>query len=127
MSEVVLHFFFLLKRLQTLIPTEEELSLINDAKAKNPQAPLAQAESCLLTLGEISHLSSRLQLWAFALDYDSLERVGHSELTRILHLPHSWGYVCSGAEQDLYLPPEGSGFTKPTNLRVSFIWKNCQY
>ncbi|KAG7497799.1 hypothetical protein JOB18_044065 [Solea senegalensis] len=62
------------QRLQTLIPTEEELSLIKEAKAQNPQASLAQAELCLLTLGEISHLSSRLQLWAFALDYDSLER-----------------------------------------------------
>ncbi|XP_053272266.1 FH1/FH2 domain-containing protein 1 [Pleuronectes platessa] len=62
------------QRLQALIPTEEELSLIRDAKAQNPHSPLAQAELCLLTLGEISHLSSRLQLWAFALDYDSLER-----------------------------------------------------
>ncbi|XP_023271135.1 FH1/FH2 domain-containing protein 1-like [Seriola lalandi dorsalis] len=62
------------QRLQALIPTEEELCLIKDAKAQNPHSHLAQAELCLLTLGEISHLSSRLQLWAFALDYDSLER-----------------------------------------------------
>ncbi|XP_035467776.1 FH1/FH2 domain-containing protein 1 [Scophthalmus maximus] len=62
------------QRLQALIPTEEELCLIKDAKAQNPHAHLAQAELCLLTLGDISHLSSRLQLWAFALDYDSLER-----------------------------------------------------
>ncbi|XP_071316110.1 FH1/FH2 domain-containing protein 1 isoform X2 [Trachinotus anak] len=62
------------QRLQELIPTEEELGLIKDAKAQNPHSQLAQAELCLLTLGEISHLSSRLQLWAFALDYDSLER-----------------------------------------------------
>uniref|UniRef100_A0A3B4XA27 FH1/FH2 domain-containing protein 1-like n=1 Tax=Seriola lalandi dorsalis TaxID=1841481 RepID=A0A3B4XA27_SERLL len=61
-------------QLQALIPTEEELCLIKDAKAQNPHSHLAQAELCLLTLGEISHLSSRLQLWAFALDYDSLER-----------------------------------------------------
>uniref|UniRef100_A0A665VJ89 FH2 domain-containing protein n=1 Tax=Echeneis naucrates TaxID=173247 RepID=A0A665VJ89_ECHNA len=60
--------------IQALTPTEEELSLIKDAKAQNPHSHLAQAELCLLTLGEISHLSSRLQLWAFALDYDSLER-----------------------------------------------------
>ncbi|XP_029382218.1 FH1/FH2 domain-containing protein 1 [Echeneis naucrates] len=63
-----------IQRLQALTPTEEELSLIKDAKAQNPHSHLAQAELCLLTLGEISHLSSRLQLWAFALDYDSLER-----------------------------------------------------
>ncbi|KAI4808130.1 hypothetical protein KUCAC02_000198 [Chaenocephalus aceratus] len=62
------------QRLKELIPTEEELSLIKEAKALNPHSPLAPAELCLLTLGEIPHLNSRLQLWAFALDYDSLER-----------------------------------------------------
>ncbi|XP_022070682.1 FH1/FH2 domain-containing protein 1 isoform X2 [Acanthochromis polyacanthus] len=62
------------QRLQALIPTEEELCLIKEAKAQNPHCPLAQAELCLITLGEIPHLSSRLQLWTFALDYDSLER-----------------------------------------------------
>ncbi|XP_069014981.1 FH1/FH2 domain-containing protein 1 [Embiotoca jacksoni] len=62
------------QRLQALIPTEEELRLIEEAKAQSPHSPLAQAELCLLTLGEIPHLSCRLQLWAFALDYDSLER-----------------------------------------------------
>ncbi|KAM7366444.1 hypothetical protein PAMP_015882 [Pampus punctatissimus] len=62
------------QRLQALTPTEEELCLIKEAKAKNPHSPLAPAELCLLTLGEITHLSIRLQLWAFALDYDSLER-----------------------------------------------------
>ncbi|KAK2862931.1 hypothetical protein Q5P01_002464 [Channa striata] len=62
------------QRLQALIPTEEELSLIKEARTQNPHSPLAQAEQCLLTLGEIPHLRSRLQLWAFALDYDSLER-----------------------------------------------------
>ncbi|XP_070710781.1 FH1/FH2 domain-containing protein 1 [Pempheris klunzingeri] len=62
------------QRLQALIPTEEEVCLIEEAKAQNPHSSLAPAELCLLTLGEIPHLSSRLQLWAFALDYDSLER-----------------------------------------------------
>ncbi|XP_045921658.1 FH1/FH2 domain-containing protein 1 [Micropterus dolomieu] len=62
------------QRLKALMPTEEELCLIKDAKAQNPHSPLAPAELCLLTLGEIPHLNSRLQLWAFALDYDSLER-----------------------------------------------------
>ncbi|XP_062420637.1 FH1/FH2 domain-containing protein 1-like [Pungitius pungitius] len=62
------------QRLKALIPTEEELRLIKEAKAQNPHSPLAPAELCLLTLGEIPHLTSRLQLWAFALDYDSLER-----------------------------------------------------
>ncbi|KAM9335976.1 FH1/FH2 domain-containing protein 1 [Symphorus nematophorus] len=62
------------QRLQALIPTEEELCLIKEAKAQNPHSPMAPAELCLLTLGEIPHLNCRLQLWAFALDYDSLER-----------------------------------------------------
>lgn len=62
------------QRLQALIPTEEELCLIKEAKAQNPKSPLAPAELCLLTLGEITHLESRIQLWSFALDYDSLER-----------------------------------------------------
>ncbi|XP_026208207.1 FH1/FH2 domain-containing protein 1 [Anabas testudineus] len=62
------------QRVQALIPTEEELCLIEEAKIQNPHSPLAQAELCLLTLGEIPHLRSRLELWAFALDYDSLER-----------------------------------------------------
>ncbi|XP_068164582.1 FH1/FH2 domain-containing protein 1 [Antennarius striatus] len=62
------------QRLQVLIPTEEELSKIKEAKSQNPDSPMAPAEVCLLTLGEISHLKSRLQLWAFALDYDSMER-----------------------------------------------------
>ncbi|KAM8897423.1 FH1/FH2 domain-containing protein 1 isoform 2-T2 [Spinachia spinachia] len=62
------------QRLKALIPTEEELRLIKEAKAQNPHSPLAPAELCLLTLGEVPHLTSRLQLWAFALDYDSLER-----------------------------------------------------
>ncbi|XP_049923749.1 FH1/FH2 domain-containing protein 1 [Epinephelus moara] len=62
------------QRLQSLMPTEEELCLIKEAKAQNPHSTLAPAELCLLTLGEIPHLNTRLQLWAFALDYDSLER-----------------------------------------------------
>uniref|UniRef100_A0AAQ4NMS7 FH2 domain-containing protein n=1 Tax=Gasterosteus aculeatus aculeatus TaxID=481459 RepID=A0AAQ4NMS7_GASAC len=61
-------------RLKALVPTEEELRLIEEAKAQDPHSPLAPAELCLLTLGGIPHLTSRLQLWAFALDYDSLER-----------------------------------------------------
>ncbi|KAM8881532.1 FH1/FH2 domain-containing protein 3 isoform 1-T1 [Synchiropus picturatus] len=63
-----------IQRLQEIIPSEEELTQIKEAKAKKPSLLLAPAELCLLTLGEISHLSSRLQLWEFTLDYDSLER-----------------------------------------------------
>ncbi|CAB1345459.1 unnamed protein product [Coregonus sp. 'balchen'] len=62
------------QRLQSLVPSEEELSLIRKAQAESPHSPLAPAELCLLTLGEITYLSPRLQLWAFAQDYDTLER-----------------------------------------------------
>ncbi|XP_058240952.1 FH1/FH2 domain-containing protein 3 isoform X1 [Hemibagrus wyckioides] len=62
------------QRLQSLIPTEEELKLIKEAKAQAPRCPLALAEQCLFTMGNVTHLSSRLQLWAFALDYDTLEK-----------------------------------------------------
>lgn len=71
---VYLHFY-LNQRLQALVPTEDEFCLIKEAKAQNPCSSLAPAEQCLLTLGQIPHLSTRLQLWAFTLDYDSLERV----------------------------------------------------
>uniref|UniRef100_A0A4W5MPV1 FH2 domain-containing protein n=1 Tax=Hucho hucho TaxID=62062 RepID=A0A4W5MPV1_9TELE len=63
-----------LDREDSLVPSEEELSLIRKAQAESPHSPLAPAELCLLTLGEITYLSPRLQLWAFALDYDTLER-----------------------------------------------------
>lgn len=72
------------QRLQVIMPTDEELCLIKEAKSQNPHCPLAPAELCLLTLGQISYLSSRLQLWAFALDYDSLERVlGNTTMSQI--------------------------------------------
>uniref|UniRef100_A0A8K9XEJ9 FH2 domain-containing protein n=1 Tax=Oncorhynchus mykiss TaxID=8022 RepID=A0A8K9XEJ9_ONCMY len=69
------------QRLQSLVPSEEELSLIRKAQAESPHSPLAPAELCLLTLGQITYLSPRLQLWAFALDYDTLERAGGFELS----------------------------------------------
>ncbi|KAI2663073.1 FH1/FH2 domain-containing protein 3 [Labeo rohita] len=63
-----------IQRLQMLVPTEEELNLIKEAKAQAPRSPLGPAEQCLLTLGNVPHLSARLQLWAFTLDHDTLER-----------------------------------------------------
>ncbi|KAM9833598.1 FH1/FH2 domain-containing protein 1 isoform X2 [Syngnathus typhle] len=63
-----------IRRLQTLIPSEEELCLIKEAKGRHADLCLAPADLCLLALGEIPHLGSRLQLWAFVLDYDSLEQ-----------------------------------------------------
>ncbi|TSY83969.1 FH1/FH2 domain-containing protein 1 [Bagarius yarrelli] len=62
------------QRLQSLVPSEEELKAVKEAKAKAPCCSLALAEQCLLTLSTVTHLSTRLQLWTFALDYDTLEK-----------------------------------------------------
>lgn len=84
------------QRLQVIMPTDEELCLIKDAKSQNPNSPLAPAELCLLTLGQISYLSSRLQLWAFVLDYDSLETVCSCTATTFqIYINDGFGYSCS--------------------------------
>ncbi|MBN3292810.1 FHOD1 protein, partial [Polypterus senegalus] len=62
------------KRMMVLIPSEEEMSLIKEAKKKNPSLPLGSAEQCLLTMGSVPDLQARLDLWTFKMDYDSLER-----------------------------------------------------
>lgn len=90
-----------IQRLQVIMPTDEELCLIKEAKSQNPHCPLAPAELCLLTLGQISYLSPRLQLWAFALDYDSLERVCSYTTTSQISIKDGFGCslevsMCSG-------------------------------
>ncbi|XP_028649395.2 FH1/FH2 domain-containing protein 3-like [Erpetoichthys calabaricus] len=63
-----------IQRMMVLIPSEEEMSLIKEAKKKNPSLPLGSAEHCLLTMGSVPDLQERLDLWTFKMDYDSLER-----------------------------------------------------
>lgn len=58
-----------------MIPTEEEKQRIQEAQLANPDVPLGTAEQFLLTLSSISGLTARLQLWAFKLNYESLEKV----------------------------------------------------
>jgi len=58
-----------------MVPTEEEISGIQDALQESPDVPLGSAEQFLLTLSSISDLEARLNLWAFKLDYDVLEKV----------------------------------------------------
>jgi len=41
----------------------------------SPDVPLGSAENFLLTLGSISDLEQRLRLWAFTLEYDTIEAV----------------------------------------------------
>ncbi|XDV19332.1 hypothetical protein PO909_024819 [Leuciscus waleckii] len=75
-----------IQRLQMLVPTEDELNVIAEAQARAPGSSLGPAEQCLQTLGTVPHLSARLQIWAFALDHDSMER----EIAEpLFHLKHA--------------------------------------
>lgn len=64
-----------LQKILTMIPTEEEKQKIQEAQLANPDVPLGSAEQFLLTLSSISELSARLQLWAFKMDYEIVEKV----------------------------------------------------
>ncbi|NP_001088281.1 formin homology 2 domain containing 1 L homeolog [Xenopus laevis] len=63
-----------IEKILTMVPTEEEKQKIQEAQLANPDVPLGTAEQFLLTLSSISGLSSRLQLWAFKLDYETMEK-----------------------------------------------------
>ena len=58
-----------------MIPTEEEISAIQEGMQQSPDVALGSAEQFLLTLSSISELEARLNLWSFKLDYDVLEKV----------------------------------------------------
>ena len=62
------------KIMSTMLPTEEEKAKIQDAMQLNPGVPLASAEQFLYMLSQIPEILPRLQLWAFRLDFDTLER-----------------------------------------------------
>ncbi|NWU51202.1 FHOD1 protein, partial [Dromas ardeola] len=63
-----------IEKILTMVPTEEEKQKIQEAQLANPEVPLGSAEQFLLALSSISDLTARLQLWAFKLDYESLEQ-----------------------------------------------------
>uniref|UniRef100_A0AAY4CEV2 Formin homology 2 domain containing 3b n=1 Tax=Denticeps clupeoides TaxID=299321 RepID=A0AAY4CEV2_9TELE len=63
-----------IEKILSMIPTEEEKEKIQEAQLQNPDVPLGNAEQFLLTLSSISEISARLQLWAFRLDYDTMEK-----------------------------------------------------
>ncbi|KAM3615157.1 uncharacterized protein V6R79_024148 [Siganus canaliculatus] len=63
-----------IEKILTMIPTEEEKQRIQEAQLVNPDIPLGSAEQFLLTLSSITELSARLQLWAFKMDYELLEK-----------------------------------------------------
>ncbi len=58
-----------------MTPTDEEKQKIQEAQLANPDVPLGTAEQFLLALSSISGLTARLQLWAFKLNYETLEKV----------------------------------------------------
>ncbi|KAM6353870.1 FH1/FH2 domain-containing protein 1 isoform 2-T2 [Alca torda] len=63
-----------IEKILTMVPTEEEKQKIQEAQLANPDVPLGSAEQFLIALSSISDLTARLQLWAFKLDYESLEQ-----------------------------------------------------
>ncbi|XP_029307977.1 LOW QUALITY PROTEIN: FH1/FH2 domain-containing protein 3 [Cottoperca gobio] len=63
-----------IEKILTMIPTEEEKQRIQEAQLVNPDTPLGSAEQFLLTLSSITELSARLQLWAFKMDYELIEK-----------------------------------------------------
>uniref|UniRef100_A0A3Q2HTJ1 Formin homology 2 domain containing 1 n=1 Tax=Equus caballus TaxID=9796 RepID=A0A3Q2HTJ1_HORSE len=63
-----------IEKLLTMMPTDEERQKIEEAHLANPDIPLGPAENFLMILASIGALAARLQLWAFKLDYDSMER-----------------------------------------------------
>ncbi|KAK6480151.1 FH1/FH2 domain-containing protein 1-like isoform X1 [Huso huso] len=63
-----------IEKILTMVPTDEEKQRIQEAQLANPDVPLGTAEQFLLILSSISGLTARLQLWAFKLDYESMEK-----------------------------------------------------
>ncbi|XP_017340631.2 FH1/FH2 domain-containing protein 3 isoform X2 [Ictalurus punctatus] len=63
-----------IEKLLMMVPTEEEKLRIQEAHMLNPDVPLGSAESFLLTLSSISELCARLHLWAFKMDYETIEK-----------------------------------------------------
>ncbi|KAK2913875.1 hypothetical protein Q8A67_002274 [Cirrhinus molitorella] len=63
-----------IEKILTMTPTDEEKQKIQEAQLANPDVPLGSAEQFLLTLSSISGLTARLQLWAFKLNYETLEK-----------------------------------------------------
>lgn len=64
-----------IEKLLTMLPTEEEKQKILEAQMANPEIPLGSAEFFLLNLSSISEIKSRLELWLFKLDFESIEGV----------------------------------------------------
>jgi hypothetical protein len=62
------------EKLLTMLPTEEEVSRIQEAQEAQPDIPLGTAEQFLLTLSSINCLEARLRLWAFKMEFEVTEK-----------------------------------------------------
>jgi len=63
------------EKLQSLMPSEEEITSIKEAQNDNPEdLPLGTAEQFLLLLNSISDIECRLKLWAFKVDFKAMEK-----------------------------------------------------
>ena len=63
------------EKLQSLMPSEEEIDLIKEAQKENDDdIPLGTAEQFLLLMDSISGLECRLKLWAFKVDFKAMEK-----------------------------------------------------
>ena len=58
-----------------MVPTEEERLRIEEAQKSGGDLPFGTAEQFFLTLLSISHLTERLKLWLFKVDFDTIENV----------------------------------------------------
>jgi hypothetical protein len=64
-----------IEKLLTMLPTDDEKAKILEAQMANPEIPLGSAEFFLLNLSSISEIKSRLELWLFKLDFETIEGV----------------------------------------------------
>lgn len=63
------------KLLTSLMPTDEERTMIAEAKAAKPDLPLEPAEEFLYTLSSIPELKARLSLLKFNYEFQQVEEV----------------------------------------------------
>jgi len=63
-----------IEKLQSLIPSDEEIAAIKEGQADNPDLPLGTAEEFLLIMNSINGLDCKLKLWAFKVDFKAMER-----------------------------------------------------
>ena len=63
-----------IEKLQSLVPTEEEITNIKHAQEANPDTPLGSAEQFLLVLSHIPSLDCKLKLWLFKLDFTAMTK-----------------------------------------------------